>query len=227
MDLPQEEKNDLGSLGDLGKLEKSLGILGKLGILGVIFLLVGGLLSLLLFFKSTKKEEPQVEIISEEEEAEKKEIFVDVQGAVERPGLYKLSSDSRVNDALVVAGGLNIEADREWFNKNINLAQKLSDGIKIYIPTKEEAEKEGLGTLGSSGSLGSGEVIGVTTGKININTASKSQLESLPGIGPAFAQRIIDYRNSNGPFGKVEDLVKVSGIGEKTLEKIKDKITIF
>lgn len=139
------------------------------------------------------------------EEGESGDIFVDIQGAIEKPGVYQLPAGSRINDLLIKAGGLSGEADRDWVAKTLNLAEKLVDGAKIYIPKIGE------------------RVARAKTGKININTASKSELETFPGIGPVYAQRIIENR----PYQKIEDLLNVPGIGPKTLEKIKDKITIY
>lgn len=146
------------------------------------------------------------------------DLFVDIQGGVEKPGVYKLSSDSRINDLLIAAGGLSIEADRGWVAKNLNLAEKLSDGVKIYIPKKGKAQLR-QGFAEQVGQVSGSSVIG----RININTASKSELETLPGIGPAYAQRIIENR----PYVTIEDLLKVPGIGTKKFEKIKEKITVF
>ena len=167
-------------------------ILAGLGVLGTNFL---------------TNEEEGIEIISEGSQ-EAGEIFVDIQGAVGEPGVYELASASRVNDLLIKAGGLSSEADREWAAKNLNLAQKLEDGVKIYVPKEGESEK----IAGAK-----------TAGKININTASLNELDTLPGIGQAYAQRIIDNR----PYQKVDDLLKVTGIGPKTLEKIKDEISVY
>ena len=153
--------------------------------------------------------EEGIEIISETDN-EADEVFVDIQGAVNKPGLYQLPGNSRVNDLLVKAGGLNSTADRDWVAQNINLAQKLADGAKIYIPEKNETT--------------AGSVAGTSVaGKININTASIDDLCRLSGIGPSYAQRIIDNR----PYQAIEDLLKISGIGPKTLEKIKDQITLY
>lgn len=178
----------------------------SLGLLGLILV---GLGILGTNFWQTKDE--GIEIITEEEVGES-EVFVDIQGAIKQPGLYQLAPNSRVNDLLIKAGGLSAEADREWVAENINLAQKLTDGAKLYIPKQGE----------SPPSVG-GTVAGRFIGKININTASQAQLESLPGIGPAYAQRII----SNRPYQQIEDLLKVAGIGPKTLEKIKDQVTCY
>lgn len=131
-------------------------------------------------------------------------IFVDIDGAVKNPGVYQLETGDRVNDAIIMAGGLTEHAS----TKNLNKARKLSDGEKIYIPTEDEIES-------SSNS----------SGLININTASISDLMSLPGIGEVYAQRIIDYRSTK-LFGSVEEIKNIQGVGEKTFEKIKDLITI-
>jgi len=181
--------------------------------LSALFLLVG-LLSL--FFLSRRSNE-RVEIIpAESQEASGSGIYVDLSGAVMRPGLYHLKPGSRVNDLLVAGGGLSASADRDWFSKSVNLAQKLEDGIKFYIPY-----------VGNGGAVDSGEVAGVYQGKVNINLASKTELETLSGVGPSMAQKIIDYRDKNGFFNKIEDLKQVSGIGDKTFENLKDYISVY
>jgi len=191
-----------------------------LGMLGILLLTIG--VVYLVVFSS---KDPQIEIVpSGEESKESSEVlFVHIEGAVEKPGLYKLSSDSRVNDILVAAGGLSDQADRDWFTKNVNIAQKLSDGIKIYIPSIGELK---TGEVAGLGIVAGFETIGGLEDKVNLNSASVSQLDNLPGIGPATAQKIIDYRQNNGFFSKIEELMKVPGIGEKTFEKLKEKITI-
>lgn len=151
-----------------------------------------------------------------EEEVSKEYIFVDIDGQVMKPGVYMFESGDRVNDAIAMAGGLMDTA----YTKNLNKARKLSDGEKIYIPSEDEAEIssesfDGADSRGSSNNYG----------LININTASVNELMSLPGIGQAYAQRIIDYRSSS-PFSAIEEIKNVSGIGEKTFEKLKDLITI-
>ena len=112
------------------------------------------------------------------------ELIIDVSGAVENPGVYKLTSSSRIQDALLAAGGLSADADRTWVSKHMNLAGKLIDGAKVYVPQVAE-------TISNS-------VLGITSGQnqdvISINSASASQLESLPGIGEVTAQKIITLR---------------------------------
>ncbi|MBQ3466048.1 MAG: helix-hairpin-helix domain-containing protein, partial [Firmicutes bacterium] len=140
--------------------------------------------------------------------------------AVKNPMLAELPDGSRVDDAIQAAGGLKQEADMS----NINRAEVLIDGQKIFIPSLALDEDGNVisdaqaGTAGSSGTD--------STGKVNINTADSSQLQTLNGVGPATAQKIIDYRQSNGTFSNIEDIRNVSGIGDKTFEKLKDHITI-
>jgi competence protein ComEA len=141
-------------------------------------------------------------------------ILVDVGGEVIKPGVYELKNGDRINDALVAAGGLSAKADRDWVEKNLNKAEKVVDGQKIFIPKiGEEVKTENV--LGSS----------TTESKIvRLNTATLEQLDTLNGIGPAMAQRIIDYRTQNGGFKNIEELKLVSGIGDKLFEKIKNDV---
>ncbi len=138
-------------------------------------------------------------------------LRVYVTGAVQRPEVYTLPQDSIVKDALQAAGGPTEEADLE----RINLALPVVDGQQVHVPR-----------LGDDTSpIEPPARLPATVGKVNINTADSATLESLPGIGPSLAQRIIDYRQSHGPFERIEDVMKVSGIGEATFEGIQDLIT--
>ena len=149
-----------------------------------------------------------------------KKIFVDIAGAVNAPGVYELPEGGRLQEAVEKAGGFSDEVDNEYIAKNLNLAQVLSDGEKVYIPKVDDSDIKSSMTIPSG--QGQGSVGSEITGKININTASSSQLETLPGIGPAYAKRIIESR----PYKSIEDIQKVSGIGPKTFEKLKDKIKV-
>lgn len=135
-------------------------------------------------------------------------IYVDIDGAVNNPGVYEFTEGDRVIDAIDKAGGLKDTA----YTKNINKARKLVDGEKIYIFDEGEYTLQDLYNDGNEG-------------KININTATKDNLMSLPGIGEVYAQRIIDYRNGK-LFSSIEEIKEVQGIGDKIFEKIKDSITI-
>lgn len=149
-----------------------------------------------------------------------KQIVVDVEGAVLKPGVYKLPADARVQDALIAAGGMGEEADREKVAKGMNLAGRLTDGGKIYIPFMgDTASVQGGSSDGAGQSL-----MGTTSQSlININAASPAELDTLSGVGPATAEKII----ANRPYEKTEDLVSKKAVGQSVYEKIKDKISVY
>ncbi len=171
-------------------------------------MLSAGILTTLFFYG---QKEPEIEIISNEDE--KETLWVDLAGAVIQPGVYELPSNSRLKDLLALAGGLSAEADREWVSHNLNLAQKLTDSQKIYIPSQSEINS------------GEGIVAGEKTisSKININGASASELDSLWGIGEARAKSIIESR----PYSAVDELLTKKIIPGNVFEKIKDEIAVF
>lgn len=144
-------------------------------------------------------------------------IAVDIEGAVIHPGVYKLSAVSRVQDGLIAAGGLSQDADREYVAKNLNLAQRIIDGAKVYIPTKGIQN-----TSQVSGSVAQDSQINTSAG-ININTASETDLDSLPGVGPVTAQKIISGR----PYTSVSELLDRKIVSSKVYGQIKDKVTIY
>lgn len=151
------------------------------------------------------------------------EIVVYVSGAVQKPGVYRLKPEARIVDALEVAQPL-AEADLE----KINLAQALIDGQQIPIPYKGEGSVSlGLTTSPPTSATESNSVNSSPNQKININTANQAELETLPGIGPALAQRIITYRTEHGPFRTPEDLKEVSGIGDKRYADLAPLITVY
>ncbi len=139
-------------------------------------------------------------------------INVYVSGAVKRPDVYALPLNSIAKDAITAAGGATADADLD----RINLAVRLADQMQVYVPRQGEAAPP----------LQNGLVPGAATEKININTASVEELDQLPGIGPAMAKAIIDYRTKNGPFKRIEDVNAVKGIGDALFEKLKDQITV-
>ncbi|MEK4426334.1 helix-hairpin-helix domain-containing protein [Solibacillus sp. FSL K6-1523] len=154
----------------------------------------------------------------------KQSFVIDVKGAVAYPGVYTLTEDERIMDAIEMAGGYTEHADPTL----INHAQKLQDEMVIYIPKVGEEMNESIGQLiqmpqaGSKGALASTN----SSGKVNINQASESELTTLPGIGPSKATAIISHRTEVGTFQTIEDLKKVSGIGAKTFEQLKELIDI-
>lgn len=145
------------------------------------------------------------------EEDESLSVFVYVCGAVQKPGVYELPAGSRVYEALEAAGGLTEEADE----KSLNQAELLRDGSQITVYTKEEA---------SSLPASAGETAG--SGKVNLNTAGKELLTTLPGIGDAKADAILQYREENGGFSSIEEIMQIEGIKEKVFEKIRDLIEV-
>lgn len=162
---------------------------------------------------------PDAEVIIEDSiedtgNQEAETLGVHVAGAVSKPGVYYLSFGSRVEDAVREAEPL-AEADLN----SLNLARKLADGEKIYVPKEGEIPAQVSGADVVAGQGGAER-------KININTATAAELDTLPGVGPAIAQRIIDYRTDHGPFRSVADLQKVSGIGAARYEQIKDMVMI-
>lgn len=186
------------------------------------------------------KTEPEV---SEKEEKKEKEIkvLVDVKGEVNTPGVYDLTDNNTVMDAINKAGGLTKNSD----TSNLNLSKKLEDEMVIIVYSKSEIKKmeepkvqcppcndacikeeDEKAKLNTSKETESKEESKTVTGKVNINSATASELQSLNGIGEAKAKAIIEYREKNGNFEKIEDIKNVSGIGDSVYEKIKDNITI-
>lgn len=154
------------------------------------------------------------------------EIRVDIEGAVKNPGVYSLREGTILEDLFGAAGGLSENVDQERLAKEFNRVEILNDGQKIYIPFKGEVAGNATGVTSSSSSTSINSATSIPTGKININIASVEELDSLPGIGPAYASRIIDYRSSHNGFKSIEEIMEIKGIGEKTFEKLKDQITI-
>ncbi len=163
-------------------------------------------------------------------------IKVDVAGAVKNPGVYELLEDGRVEDALNAAGGFSEQVDKDWVAKNLNLAAKLSDGDKLYIPKVGETSTSSSATNEpapasvppSAGVVSGTEILGPSNcSRVNINTASAGTLaDCLSGIGESKAQSIIKYREDHGGFKSIGEIQEVSGIGPKTFEKIKSQITV-
>lgn len=181
-----------------------------IGIAAVVAIAVIGLY----FYKESKNSytnEDEFAIVTENEEIpeEEEEITIHIIGEVKYPGIVILKTGQRIIDAIDAAGGETEEAD---LNK-INLAQLLSDGDKIYVPSINDNEIEEYKDTTSRSST------------VNINTATLEELTSLPGIGESTAQRIIDYRKQNGKFKNIDDLKNVSGIGESKFNNLKEKIT--
>lgn len=185
-------------------------------IMGLLCLVVGVSLEI------NRSREGKVEVFKKEEEVlpkpEEVKIVVEVAGAVVKPGVFEMEMGNRIFEALARAGGLAGEADRQWVEKNINKSEKLKDGQKIYIYRVGEIEdQEGEERL---------NVVEKDSGLVSLNNATSGELESLPGIGPVMAGKIIKYREENGGFRNVEEVKLVAGIGDKLYEGIKDLISL-
>lgn len=150
------------------------------------------------------------------------EIVVEISGSVEKPGVYKMRMGDRIDNLLIVAGGLSVDADRGWVEKNINRASRLIDGQKIYVYSQSEIES----AKESGGIKLDQDVLGVnnqnSSNLVSINTANQLELEKLNGIGPVLAQKVIEHR----PYSTVEELVTKKVIPQKTYEKIKNEISL-
>ena len=185
----------------------------------IVSIVIIAIIIIIIYAINTKDNSKEIyeslEIVEDKElkKEEKEKIKVHVAGAVVTEGLVELEEGARVEDAIKGAGGTTINANI----KDINLAQKLQDGQKIYIPKQDEEEKYKIENNNENIS---------NVGKININTATQTELELLTGIGPSMAGKIISYRNKNGKFKSIDEIKEVSGIGEAKFEMIKEEITI-
>lgn len=175
-----------------------------LSLIGFV-LIIGGIFSSGLFSKPPKY--PKESLVKRENSGN---IVVEISGAVNSPGVYTLKNGSRVQDAIQAAGGFSNLANNMFVTQKLNLAQKISDGIKIYIPF------EGDGFAGSIAVLGSND------GKVSINSATQAKLEDLPGVGPATALKIISER----PYASLEDLLSKKIISRAVYEKVKDLVVL-
>lgn len=174
---------------------------------------------------------------NKDEEEEEEMMAVHITGEVKNPGVIKIKQGSRIQDIIEKAGGLTENADIA----NVNLAFEVEDGMKIRIPSNDdEQSKESIDENvqeennhtkyiyqdSGKGVIVSDEGSGTSSSIVNINTASQTELEKLPGIGPSISSRIIEYRNQKGNFKKIEDVKNVTGIGDSKFEKIKDLIKV-
>ncbi len=146
--------------------------------------------------------------------------YVDISGEVKLPGVYKVTSETRLFEVIDMAGGLTDDADIS----SLNRAERVQDGQKVVVRAFGESEESG--TDGEAGISGNSESALDDSGKVNINIADLSTLQTIAGIGPSKAQSIIDYREQNGYFTTIEEIMYVSGIGEKTFASIKDQIVV-
>lgn len=176
-------------------------------------MLIGGLFSSNLIQKEKSKENfPKESLITK---SELSEIKVDVSGAVNSPGVFSLDKDLRIEDAVKKAGGFSENANKEYISKSLNLSQKITDGLKIYIPFNGE-EGDTVAGVAVSGNTKSISL----EGKVGINSADQLGLESLPGVGPATAKKIIDNR----PYSSVEELMSKKAVSKSVYTKISELV---
>ena len=175
------------------------------GILVVLLLAVGGRF---LLHSKAPAVPPPVRVAAPARTAAAATIFVNVVGAVRRPGLYRLRDGSRVANAVARAGGVTRHAQLEL----VNLAARISDGEQIVVP------RRGAGVVAAS--VGGA----VASGPVHLNSATLEQLDALPGVGPVTAQKIVDYRQEHGAFGSVDELDAVPGIGPARLEQLRELV---
>ena len=214
-------------------LEK-LNIKQKIGLILAVLLIV--ILAFIWLFSIYGNDPPKNEMKKSQEsnnevefklgikEKENKTIMVDISGEIVTPGVVKLPEGSRIIDAITAAGGKTEDADLS----KVNLAYILDDGVQLYIPRyNEKLEKEIVQTEPGVGIIQEG--INTTSkkdSKVNINTANKEKLATLPGIGEGTAEKIIEYRSKAGKFKAIDEIKKIPGIGESKFKSLKDKITI-
>ena len=192
-----------------------------------LLLLLGGLILTLFgifIYKNGYLSGPtKIEVLQSVTESQEREITAEAAGAVLKPGVYKMPAGSRVEDLLILSGGFSGAADRNWTDKYLNRAAKLTDGQKVYIPGTDE-QLDGRSANKSDDIKTDQSVLGATrTDLVNVNTASLSELDSLPGIGPVYAQNIIEHR----PYSNIEELVSKGAIKQSLFDKIKDKIAVY
>lgn len=188
-----------------------------LGFFGLLFLVIGVFVVIL----TNKTEDDKIEIIPAAEVSTLQTLLADIEGAVVKPGVYELPFGSRINDLLIMAGGLSAKADRNWVETNLNKAQKLKDGDKVYIPLEDEpsfantAQNKNVGVISGSSTT--------VSSRININTASLTELDTLWGVGQPTAKKIVDNR----PYQKIEELVSKKVISPSTFQKISSQLTVY
>ena len=186
-----------------------------LSLLGIV-LIIGGVFASGLT-KSKPKDLPagRQDYPKESLVTQDKVISVDVSGAVNKPGVYQLKDGSRIEDAIKMAGSFSQTANQEYISKYLNMAQKLSDGSKVYIPLEGEQVPSGAGTQAVAGTA-------IQT-KVNINTASESELDTLSGVGPVTASKIISGR----PYQSIDELISKKILSKSVFDKIKDQLVLY
>lgn len=177
-----------------------------------LVLVAGGIFSSNLLSKAKTGQFPKESLVKSEQISQ---IKVDIGGGVKSPGVYQITKDSRLEDAVRVAGGFDEKANNDYISKKLNLSQKLTDGQKIYIPFQTEDFQPQMGSA-------AGAVSGTSTSIVGLNTGTQAELEALPGIGPVTAQKIINAR----PFSDISELLSKKAVSKSVFEKIKDSVDL-
>src|SRR5260221_521286 len=195
-----------------------------IGLVGILLIIIGLLFGNKILFDNSKVEvlqTPSNSIPTNASTTNNSQIIVDVSGAVQNPGVYHLSVGARVEDALIASGGLSQNADRNWVDRNLNKAAKLIDGQKVYVPIQQS------NVLGANNLATTVNVAQSYTSSdsilINIKSASLSDLDVLQGIGPVYAQKIIDQR----PYSDINELLTKKVLTQSVFNKVKNLITVF
>jgi competence protein ComEA len=197
----------------------------------IVFLLAGVVLVGLgvFFYKNSYfTEEANIEVLEavSESQSAQKVLVVEISGAVQKPGVYELPVNSRIEDLLIATGGVSEDADRIWMERNINRAAKLTDGQKVYIAKKGDVDNQsGLVTASNLGAANGsvGDVLRASSKIVNVNTASAKELEALWGIGPVTAQNIIEQR----PYSTVEELLTKKILKSNVYERNKEILSVY
>lgn len=189
-----------------------------LALIGIVFLVV----TISLFIKS-QSASSEIVFSQTASPSSQVKIRIDIEGAVISPGVYELADGSRIADALISAGGLSADASRDWVAQNLNRAARLTDGSKVYIPTKDELSSDKSASSLPLSAAKMGDIAGSTSKTVNINTTSSSELEALAGVGPVTSGKIISGR----PYQRIEELVERKIIGKALFDKLKDSLTIY
>jgi competence protein ComEA len=184
-------------------------------LLGVLLLCILGVLGWRSSHRPAQSADVALRMPKDRAALKPEQIWVHVAGAVRKPGVYSLPAGARTLDAVAAAGGESKTADLDA----INLAAKVADGQQVRVPEKQP--QNGLGRAGAAAKQGK-----VASGMISLNSATIAELEQLPGVGPATAQKIVDYRTQHGAFSTIEQLKEVGGIGDKKLGRIRDHLSL-
>lgn len=191
-------------------------------VVAIIYFFINGEYGEEEYFENIDIDSSSENVLNNIRDTENETIKIYITGEVNRPGVIELEDGDRIEDALEKADGITEQADL----RNVNLAYRLEDGQKIYIPNINDNEEQEIVSMENGEKIIQDTAENSQSGTINLNTASVEKLCELPGVGKSLAEKIINYRNENGKFKKIEDLKNVSGIGDKKFEELKCYICV-